>query len=463
MTVVTDSGRPLNSVTHPPTVRRVRYERLVIEAGSTTFSLAFHPRLTVIAGVGELERESLSGELIGALGSSRSGVHLELVADDGRRLAVFRPATGRHRVVDIDEAADVTNEFLNPDGDVDLFAHAEVDPRAARRTLRTGATDLTTVAASDELVQTLAGLDQTQLWSAAARVRVTDEQLQAEAEATGSAPEDADMIDRIEHSHHMLEATVERQDRLRRKAFLTAGLCAVVGIPSAVLVPSLAIPIIAVGLLVTIAAFGYRARVNRAFDAEREALGEAGAQSYLGFQLQRVNGLVSSQENRRRLLAAAEDHRVAAARWSEIVGDVSVDWALEHHEAITAAARLRDDIHSIGQLSSGSVEVGTDQAAGLAQALVARLVQARNLGTHQESFPVILDDPFTGLPAHVKPALLELLRRTAGTPQAILLTDDEDVASWARLEALAGELTVLEPSRPGSPDAPASSSSSMAS
>ena len=201
----------------------------------------------------------------------------------------------------------------------------------------------------------------------------------------------------------------------------------------------------------TVAAFAYRARVNRAVDAEREALGEAGAQSYLGFQLQRVNGLVSSQENRRRLLAAAEDHRVAAARWSEIVGDVSVDWALEHHEAITAAARLRDDMHSLGQLSSGSVEVGTDQAAALAQALVARLVQARNLGAHQESFPVILDDPFTGLAAHVKPALLELLRRTAGTPQAILLTDDEDVASWARLEALAGELTVLEPSRPGLP------------
>ena len=80
-------------------------------------------------------------------------------------------------------------------------------------------------------MQTLAGLDQTELWSAAARVRVTDEQLQAEAEATGSAPEDAEMIDRIEHRHHMLEATVERQDRLRRKAFLTAGLCAVVRHP----------------------------------------------------------------------------------------------------------------------------------------------------------------------------------------------------------------------------------------
>jgi uncharacterized protein YhaN len=363
-------------------------------------------------------------------------------------------------VVDIDEAADVTSEFLDAEGEVNLFAHADVEPRSARRTLRTGATDLTTVAASDELVQTLARLDQTVLWSAAARVRVTDEQLQAEAEATGTAPEDAEVIDRIERSHHMLEATVERQDRLRRQAFLVAGFCAVAGIPAAVLVPSLAIPIIAVGLLVTLAAFAYRARVSRAFDAEREALGEAGAQSYLGFQLQRVNGLVSSQENRRRLLAAAEDHRVAAARWTEIVGDVSVDWALEHHEAITAAARLQDDIHSIGHLSSGTIDAGSDKAAALAQALVARLVKARNLGAHHESFPVILDDPFVGLAPHLKPALLELLRRTAGSPQAILLTDDEDVASWARLEALAGELTVLEPSRPGSPDAPVLDASS---
>jgi hypothetical protein len=427
----------------------VRYERLVIEAGSTTFSLAFHPRLTVIAGVGELERESLCGELIGALGRSRSGVHLELVADDGRRLAVFRPASGRHRVVDIDEAKDVTEEFLDDEGEVDLFAFAEVEPRAARRTLRTGSTDLSSVAGSDRLVQMMAALDQTALWSAAARVRVTDEQLQAIAEETGSAPEDADVIDRIEHSHHMVEATVDRQDRLRRKAFLIAAFCGLVGTPLAVLVPSLAIPIVAVGALVTVAAFAYRARVSKALDAEREALGEAGAQSYLGFQLQRVNGLVSSQENRRRLLAAAEDHRRAATRWAEIVGDVSVDWALEHHEAITAAARLRDDIDSLGKLST-TVQMDTNHATSLAQALVARLVQARNLGVHQESFPVVLDDPFTGLEPHMKPPLLELLRRTAGTPQVVLLTEDEDVASWARLEALAGELTVLEPSRPGS-------------
>ena len=64
----------------------MRYERLVIQAGSNSFTLNLHPRLTVIAGVGQLERESLIGELVGALGSSRSGVHAELVQDDGRHL-----------------------------------------------------------------------------------------------------------------------------------------------------------------------------------------------------------------------------------------------------------------------------------------------------------------------------------------------------------------------------------------
>src|ERR1700694_4072490 len=46
----------------------VRYERLVIQAGSNSFSLELHPRLTVIAGVGQLERDGLIGEFIGAFG-----------------------------------------------------------------------------------------------------------------------------------------------------------------------------------------------------------------------------------------------------------------------------------------------------------------------------------------------------------------------------------------------------------
>ena len=56
----------------------MRVERLVIEAGENTLTLDLHPRLTVVAGMGRVERESLVGELIGALGGTRPGLHLEV-------------------------------------------------------------------------------------------------------------------------------------------------------------------------------------------------------------------------------------------------------------------------------------------------------------------------------------------------------------------------------------------------
>ena len=423
----------------------MRFERMVIEAGANTFSLAMHPRLTIIAGLSQVERDGLGGELIGALGPSRAGVHLELVTDQGRRLAVFRPAGARHRVVDIDEATDVSAEFADEVGHIDLLQHEHIDMRSARRAMRISHSDLNSSASGDRLVMSLAERDQTDLWSAAARVRVTFEQLQAEADAVGSAPEDAEVIDRIEQSHNSLEAATERHTRLRRIATLVAGAAAVLSVPVAAMNPTKAAPLLAIGAVMTVLSLLYRTRVVRAQRAEQTALDEAGAESYMGFQVQRVNGIVSGQQNRRRLLAAAEDHRAAAARWVDVAGDVSVDWALEHHEQIGAAARLRDDMRSLGAMSTSAPEADDDATTSLAQALIARMAAARRIGDASESFPIILDEPFAGLDPGVKPSLLELLSRTAGAPQAILLTDDEDVASWARLEALAGELSILEP------------------
>jgi len=423
----------------------MRFERMVIEAGSNTFSLAMHPRLTIIAGVGPVERDGLAGELIGALGSSRAGVHLELVTDHGRRLAVFRPAGARHRVVDIDEAADVSDEFRNLDGDISLLEREGIDLRKARRAMRLSKADLASSAASDQLIGRLAEQDQTELWSAAARVRVTAEQLEIEAEAVGSAPEDAEVIDRIEQRHNTVEAAVEIQTRLRRLAIVVAGTACILSVPVATSHPAMAGYLLAVGALTTTLAFIFRSRVTRAERAEAQALEEAGADSYMGFQVQRVNGLVSDHHSRRRLVEAAEDHREAASRWVAVAGDVSVDWALEHHEQIAGAAKLRADVRSLGALSSTAHDQDADGTAALAQALIMRMASARRIGSSTESFPIILDEPFAGLDPSMKPALLELLSRTAGSPQAILLTDDEDVASWARLEALAGELSILEP------------------
>ena len=41
--------------------------------------------------------------------------------------------------------------------------------------------------------------------------------------------------------------------------------------------------------------------------------------------------------------------------------------------------------------------------------------------------------------------VLDLLQHLSGSPQIIFLTQDEDVASWARLEALTGALSLVEP------------------
>ena len=57
----------------------------------------------------------------------------------------------------------------------------------------------------------------------------------------------------------------------------------------------------------------------------------------------------------------------------------------------------------------------------------------------------MLDDPLVGVDAGVKQWVLELIGRSAGSPQVVYLTADPDVAAWARLEAMAGHLSVLEP------------------
>lgn len=426
----------------------VRLRRMVIEAGRHTIALDLHPRLTVVTGVGDLERESLAGELLGALGPSRPGVHLEVTTDGGRHLALFRPTHGPPRLVDVERSSDVTP--TEADGGVDLYARHGLDLATARRALKVTQADLTTQAHADVVVQRLADVDQTALWAAAARVRVTDETLQAESVATGTAPEDAEIIDRIERRHRQLEAALGKLNRTRRLARCVTVLGLLGCVPATVLNPMLAVPLVAITVLSLAAAFGFRARVERAERAEQAALYAAGAESYLGLHMRRIDGLVSGDQARRRLLVAASEHRTAAGHWFDIAGDTSVDWTLEHHAEISVAARLRADVRNLGVMSSSAPGDG-DLASDLAHALMGRLARARTLGDLGETFPLVVDEPFLNLDPGLKVPLLELLARSAGSPQVILLTADEEVASWARLEALTGTLAVLEPTPDAEP------------
>ena len=114
----------------------------------------------------------------------------------------------------------------------------------------------------------------------------------------------------------------------------------------------MAVPILAIGLITVLLAFVFRARVEAVQRMEQSALADAGVDSYLGYVVGRVNDMMDDTEARRRRLAVAEDHRAAAMRWTRLAGDVSVEWALAHHEEIETAARLRRELSNLGQIST---------------------------------------------------------------------------------------------------------------
>ena len=164
-----------------------------------------------------------------------------------------------------------------------------------------------------------------------------------------------------------------------------------------------------------------RANVDRAARAEEKALEDAGANSYLGFQLQRVNGLLANDANRKALMDVAGARRAALAEWQQLAGDIPVEWALANREEIEEAARLRREVDALGALSSTAPKVSEDVTGDLAHVLVTRLAEARSAGG--EGAPLVLDDPFHDLDPSVKPLLLECsvappaIRRSCSSPR----------------------------------------------
>jgi hypothetical protein len=421
----------------------MRVERLVIEAGDNTLTLDLHPRLTVVAGMGRIEREGLVGELIGALGGSRPGLHLELEERSGRHLAVFRPTIGRHRIVDVDRAKDVTAEFADAEGECNLLTHLGLDSRTARRMMRFGAADLATNSNRGHAVEVLAALDQQRVWAAAEALRRAEGDLTSESEAIGSAPEDAAMIEEVEARHNAVEQAADQFERTRKRTFWVGGACGLATIPGVAAAGAEGLLFAVLAIASVIASLLARAKVGRAAKAEERALADAGASSYLGFQLQRVNGLLANDSSRKVLMDVAGARRAALADWEHVAGDIPVEFALANREEIEGASRLRREVDALSSISSTAPDVPGDLTSDLAHALVTRLAEARAVAG--EGMPLLLDDPFQQLDPSVKPLLLELLGRSAGEPQIVFLTEDEDVASWARLEALTGEVALIEP------------------
>jgi len=421
----------------------VQFERLVIESGDNSISVDLHPRLTVIAGLSQMERDGLVNEFVGALGNSRNGVHLELLAGNGNRFAIFRPNHAPHRVIDVDARLDVTDQFTDVNGEINLLSRAGLDHHQARRSMRFNAQDLAESAARDSLIQQLARVDQKQLWVAAESLRTAQRRLEEEADAVGSSVEDAAVIERIETHHENFERSQDQSETVRRSTFMVAGFAALLSVPTARIVGTVGvIPLAFLATAAVLVSFVYWRRMESARKREAAALAEAGAQSYLGFHLQRVNSLLSSDSGRRRLIAAAEEHRGAAQRWVVLAGPIDVEWADENHQEITAAANLRQLVQPAGFKEES---LGIDDTAASAHALVTHLGDLRNLGSSGESFPALFDEPFVNIESGVLPALLEVIVRGSEHQQIILLTDSPSVTSWAQLEEMTGALKIIEP------------------
>jgi hypothetical protein len=288
----------------------VLVDRLIVEGSDGVETMDLHPRLTVVGGMPPDARLAFYNLLSGALHGTTRGVHVEVRDENGRHLVVLRPGVGQGRVIDVDSSTDVSVQYRNYEGTVDVFAAAG----GHRGLHRITAEDLAESAAEDDAVRALSAVDQGRLWATA----------------------------------------------------------------------------------------------------------DAAAQDGPGSK--------------------------AYAKWADLTDNFDLGWALEHRGEIDAAAQLRQHIGALRSLSSSVPDLSDEEAIALAHGIVSRVGYP---GQHQVTVPLILDEPFVNLEPAVIPLLLELLPGLVGDLQVMLLTNDDAIASWARLEALAGELALVEPALAG--------------
>src|SRR3954465_8720454 len=101
--------------------RDVKLERLSLQLrDGSVRAFDFHPGLTVIEAE-PAGTHLLIGALTGSLATAGDGIHVEASVDAGTPLVAFRPYGARHRVLDTDTSADLTDHFGSGPG-VDVLA-----------------------------------------------------------------------------------------------------------------------------------------------------------------------------------------------------------------------------------------------------------------------------------------------------------------------------------------------------
>ena len=278
----------------------MQYTRLVIEEGATTFSLSFHPRLTVVAGVDAARPQ---GPRRRADRRPRQHPDRRQPRAGRRPRPPPRRAPPRHRRPPGDRA----DQRLRRQRGVPRPPTAASTCSAATASTPAGPTTSCTSTATSLGTRRPARRRRQAPAASSTRPSCGPPRPVSASPRTSSRPsatapgrqraEDAELVARIEHHHHTLEAALEpappapprRLDGLRR-------LAASPPCPSPSSDPRMAVPILAIGLVTVLLAFMFRARVEAAQRQEQSALTDAGADSYLGYVVGRVNDMMDDTE-----------------------------------------------------------------------------------------------------------------------------------------------------------------------
>lgn len=283
-------------------------------------------------------------------------------ADEVRRLAAAQEeATDRAAELaaqvtgvplDADERALLVSVPEAPPDELDALVERLQAADARRSQLERRLQELavaTLPAPSDPAVAELGVLQPGPLWAAADRLVAAQEAMREvrvslgglEMEDVGPAPA---LVADIEAAHAAVDEAERAAEAVRIPAIGATVLGAAAGLLGVAAAP-LMVPVgLAAAIVAAVAGIVLPdRRRHRAVRAEEAALERAGASSYLGFHIRRVEATVDPRL-RERAEIAVDEQRDAWAAWSEQVGpDLSVERALELRDEIQAYhAALQD-------------------------------------------------------------------------------------------------------------------------
>ncbi|MEO7428601.1 MAG: hypothetical protein ABIY48_04370, partial [Acidimicrobiales bacterium] len=212
-------------------------------------------------------------------------------------------------------------------------------------------------APTDPLVAELGLLEQSALWDAAERLNGAASTLQHLQVSLGGLDVEqvgrtAELIHTIEDAHAEVEAADRAADTARLPGIGGVGLGLAAGAIGLAAAPLL-LPVGLVGAAVAAGAGIVRpgARRAKAARAERAALEQADATSYLGFHIRRVEASVDPKL-RQLIDTTLVEHRASLAGWLDVVGD-----AIEVDRALALRAEIESYNEALGNLGDTADEI----------------------------------------------------------------------------------------------------------